>query len=61
MRARPQEVLKGALFNAVVQVFQPALTELTSVHEAGHIAVSYLVGCPISTYTLGELRHYLPR
>ncbi|CAM9230814.1 unnamed protein product [Laminaria digitata] len=55
-----QEVLHGALFNAVIQLLQPDLTELTSVHEAGHVTVAYLAGCPISTYTLGgvaSLRH----
>ena len=49
-----QEVLHGALFNAAIQLLQPALTELTSVHEAGHVTVAYLAGCPISTYTLGK-------
>lgn len=29
------------------------------MHEAGHVAVSYLVGCPVTTYTLGELRQVL--
>ncbi|CAM9744391.1 unnamed protein product [Ascophyllum nodosum] len=50
-----REVLNGAVFNELVNLLRPGLADVASVHEAGHVAMSYLVGCPISTYSLGGL------
>lgn len=48
-----QEVLNGVLFNELVNLIRPGLTDIAAVHEAGHVAISYLAGCPVSTYSLG--------
>ena len=47
-------MLNGAVFNELVNLLRPGLADVASVHEAGHVAMSYLVGCPISTYSLGD-------
>ncbi|CAM9292961.1 unnamed protein product, partial [Hapterophycus canaliculatus] len=50
-----REVLHSALYSEAVIRVQPMLTQLTSAHEAGHIAAAYLTGLPVATYTLGGL------
>lgn len=50
-----QEVLHSALYSEAIIRVQPMLTQLTSAHEAGHVAAAYLTGLPVATYTLGEL------
>lgn len=54
MPPKKQEVLRGVIWNSLTQFVKPTLTDLVSIHEAGHVVVSYLVGCPCGTYTLGE-------
>ncbi|CAM9455091.1 unnamed protein product [Pylaiella littoralis] len=50
-----REVLHSALYSEAIIQVQPPLTQLTSAHEAGHVAAAYLTGIPVATYTLGGL------
>ncbi|CAM9953686.1 unnamed protein product [Ectocarpus sp. 12 AP-2014] len=50
-----REVLHSALYSEAIIRVQPMLTQLTSAHEAGHVAAAYLTGLPVATYTLGGL------